>query len=149
VVVTGGVDEGLVEAIRAVKEVPVVPVELRPRPVEPVAGRRVAYFSTAPKQAHEAIEGHLREEHGAEVALVSGNLARRDALREEVALADAEVFLVEIKAAAIDVVAEAASQRGVEVIFADNELVPAGVLDLDTEVIRLADEAIAQETVVQ
>jgi cyclic 2,3-diphosphoglycerate synthetase len=149
VVVTGGVDEGLVEAIRAVKDVPVVPVELRPRPVEPVAGRRIAYFSTAPEHAHEAIEGHLREEHGAEVALVSGNLARRDALREEVALADAEVFLVEIKAAAIDVVAEAASQRGVEVIFADNELVPAGVLDLDTEVIRLADEAIAQETVVQ
>ena len=61
--------------------------------------------------------------------------------------ADAEVFLVEIKAAAIDVVAEAAVERGAEVVFADNELVPVGVPDLDTELIRLADSAIARVTV--
>jgi cyclic 2,3-diphosphoglycerate synthetase len=147
VIVTGGLDEELVEAIRAVKEVPVVPVELRPRPAVPVIGRRVAYFSTAPAVAHEAIERHLREELGAEVVLVSGNLARREALRAELARVDAEVYLVEIKAAAIDVVAEAALARGVEVVFADNELVPVGVLDLDTELVRLADQAIAREAV--
>ena len=147
VVVTGGLDDELVESIHAVKEVPVVPVELRPRPVTPVIGRRIAYFSTAPAAAHEAIERHLREELGAEVVLVSGNLARRDALREELARVDAELYLVEIKAAAIDVVAEAALERGVEVVFADNELVPAGVLDLDPELIRLADQAIAREAV--
>ena len=78
---------------------------------------------------------------------MSGNLARRDPLREELAHVDAELYLVEIKAAAIDVVAEAALERGVEVVFADNELVPAGVLDLDTELIRLADQAIAREAV--
>jgi cyclic 2,3-diphosphoglycerate synthetase len=147
VIVTGGLDEELVEAIHAVKEVPVVPVELRPRPAAPVIGRRVAYFSTAPAVAHEAIERHLREELGAEVVLVSGNLARREALRAELARVDAEVYLVEIKAAAIDVVAEAALARGVEVVFADNELVPVGVLDLDTELVRLADQAIAREAV--
>jgi cyclic 2,3-diphosphoglycerate synthetase len=147
VIVTGGVDDALVAAIHDVTELPVVPVDLRPRPVAPVAGRRVAYFSTAPLHAHEAIEQHLREEHGAEVSLVSGNLARRDALRAEVSRADAEIYLVEIKAAAIDVVAEAALERGVEVVFADNELVPASVLDLDTELIRLADQAIAREVV--
>jgi cyclic 2,3-diphosphoglycerate synthetase len=147
VVVTGGVDDALIEAIHDVKDVPVVPVELRPRPVEPIAGRRVAYFSTAPAHAREMIERHLREEHGAEVTFVSGNLARRDALRDEISRAEAEVYLVEIKAAAIDVVAEAALARGVEVVFADNELVPAGVLDLDTELIRLAEQAIAREAV--
>jgi cyclic 2,3-diphosphoglycerate synthetase len=147
VIVTGGVDDALVEAIHDVKEMPVVPVELRPRPVAPVGGRRVAFFSTAPAHAHEEIERHLREEHGAEVALVSGNLARRDALHEEVARVDAEVYLVEIKAAAVDVVAEAALERGAEVVFADNELVPVGVLDLDTELIRLAEQAIAREAV--
>jgi cyclic 2,3-diphosphoglycerate synthase len=147
VVVTSGLDEVLVEAIHDVKEVPVVPVELRPRPVASVAGRRVAYFSTAPAHAHEAIERHLREEHGAEVTFVSGNLARREALRDELAHLDAEVYLVEIKAAAIDVVAEAALEREAEVVFADNELVPAGVLDLDTELIRLAEQAIAREAV--
>jgi cyclic 2,3-diphosphoglycerate synthetase len=150
VVLTGGADHALIEAIRDVKDVPVVPVELRPRPVASVVGRRVAYFSTAPAYAHEGIERHLREEHGAEVTLVSGNLARREALREDVTRADAaEVFLVEIKAAAIDVVAEAALERGVEVVFADNELVPDGVHDLDTELIRLADTAIAREAVAQ
>jgi cyclic 2,3-diphosphoglycerate synthetase len=60
---------------------------------------------------------------------------------------DAEVFLVEIKAAAIDVVAEAAQTLGAEVVFADNELVPVGVLDLDTELVRLADAAAAREAV--
>ena len=148
VIVTGGLDEDLVAAIHAVKKVPVVSVELRPRPVTPVIGRRVAYFSTAPAAAREAIERHLREELGAEVALVSGNLARREALRDELARVDAEVYLVEIKAAAIDVVAEAALERGIEVVLVDDELVPAGVLDLDTELVRLADQAIAREAVV-
>ena len=147
VVVTGGLDEELVEAIHHVKELPVVSVELRPRPVAPIAARRVAYFSTAPAHAHAEIERHLWEEHGAEVTFVSGNLARRDALREELAHVDAELYLVEIKAAAIDVVAEAALERGVEVVFADNELAPVGVHDLDTELIRLAEQAIAREAV--
>jgi cyclic 2,3-diphosphoglycerate synthetase len=147
VVVTGGLDERLVEAIHAVKELPVVPVELRPRPVAPVAGRRVAYFSTAPAEAHTQIERHLREEHGADVVLVSGNLARRDALRDELGRADAEVFLAEIKAAAIDVVAETALEHGAEVVFADNELVPVGLRDLDVELVRLADAAAAKEVV--
>jgi cyclic 2,3-diphosphoglycerate synthetase len=116
--------------------------------VSPVLGRRVAFLTTAPPVAHEAIERHLREELGAEVVLVSGNLARPDALAEDLARArEAELYLVEIKAAAIDVVAEDAHERGVEVVFADNELVPVGVLDLDTELIRLADQAIAREAV--
>jgi cyclic 2,3-diphosphoglycerate synthetase len=148
VIVTGGLDEQLIEAIREVKELPVVSVELRPRPVAPIIGQRVAFFTTAPEDTHAPIERHLREELGAEVVLVSGNLARREALREDLARAsEAEVYLVEIKAAAIDVVAEAALERGVEVVFADNELVPVGLLDLDTELIRLADQAIAREAV--
>src|SRR6476659_4527709 len=48
VVVTGGASGPLLEAIAEVKDVPVAPVELRPRPVEPVSGRRLAYFTTAP-----------------------------------------------------------------------------------------------------
>jgi cyclic 2,3-diphosphoglycerate synthetase len=148
VVVTGGLEEELVEAIHRIKEVPVVSVELRPRPAEPVLGKRVAFFTTAPPEAHEAIERHLREELGADVVLVSGNLARREALRDDLARAgDAEVYVVEIKAAAIDVVAEAAAERGVEVVFADNELATIGTLDLDTELIRLADQALAREAV--
>jgi cyclic 2,3-diphosphoglycerate synthase len=151
-VVLTGAEEGsayerLEHAIHEVKELPVVPVVLRPGPAGPILGRRVAYFSTAPVEAHETLARHLREEHGAEVTLVSGNLARRDALREELEGVDAEVYLVEIKAAAIDVVAEAALERGVEVVFADNQLVPVGVHDLDTELVRVADAAAAKEAI--
>ena len=129
VVVTGGASGPLLESIAEVKDVPVLPVELRPRPVEPVTGRRVAYFSTAPGFVHETLAGHLAERHGAAVVHVSGNLARRDALSEELERVDADVYLVEIKAAAIDVVAETALERGRELVFADNELVGEGVDD--------------------
>jgi cyclic 2,3-diphosphoglycerate synthetase len=151
-VVLTGAEEGsdheqLEHAIHEVKELPVVPVVLRPRPAQPVLGRRVAYFSTAPAGVHETLARHLREEYGAEVVLVSGNLARRSELRVELETVDAEVYVVEIKAAAIDVVAEAALERGVEVVFADNQLVPGGVPDLDTELVRIADAAAAKEAV--
>jgi cyclic 2,3-diphosphoglycerate synthetase len=137
VVVTGGASGPLLEAIAEVKDVPVAPVELRPRPVELVSGRRVAYFTTAPAFAHETLAGHLAEQHGAEVVHVSGNLARRELLREELERVDADVYLVEIKAAAIDVVAEAALERGRELVFADNELVGDGI---DEQLLALAPE---------
>ena len=137
VVVTGGADEPLLEAIAAVKDVPVVPVELRPRPVEPVAGRRVAFFSTAPEAVHDTLAAHLAEQHGAEVVYVSGNLARREALRAELEQVDADIYLVEIKAAAIDVVAETALARGRKLVFADNELVGH---NLDEALVALAPE---------
>jgi cyclic 2,3-diphosphoglycerate synthase len=140
VVVTGGVDERLREAIAEIKGVPVVSVELRPRPMEAVAGRRVAYFSTAPAEVHDTLRSHLAEQHGAEVLHLSGNLARRDALRAELERVDADVYLVEIKAAAIDVVAEAALERGRELVFADNELVSEA--DLDAQLLSLAKEPV-------
>jgi cyclic 2,3-diphosphoglycerate synthetase len=129
-------------------ELPVIATVLRPRPVEPVGGRRVAFFSTAPEAIHARLREHLEREHGAEVALVSGNLADRDALRAELdssVVTDAEVFLVEIKAAAIDVVAETAAERGIPVVFADNEVLPlAGERDLDALVLALADAVVAE-----
>jgi cyclic 2,3-diphosphoglycerate synthase len=137
VVVTGGASGPLLEAIADIKDVPAVPVELRPRPVEPVAGGRVAYFTTAPSFAHGTLAAHLSEQHGAEVVHVSGNLARREQLREELARVDADIYLVEIKAAAIDVVAEAALERGRELVFADNELVGDGI---DEQLLALAPE---------
>jgi cyclic 2,3-diphosphoglycerate synthetase len=140
VVVMGGADEQLRAAIAEVKDVPVVPVELRPRPAMLVAGRRVAYFSTAPADVLETLRRHLAEQHGAEVTHVSGNLARREALRAELEQVDAEVYLVEIKAAAIDIVAEAALERGRELVFADNELVSGD--ELDAQLQALAKEPV-------
>jgi cyclic 2,3-diphosphoglycerate synthetase len=137
--------EELRRAVLGVKDVPVVAASLRPRPVEPVEGRRVAYFTTAPEAAHERLAEHLREHYGAAEVAVSGNLARRDALQADLARLEGDVYLLEIKAAAIDVVAEAAAARGVPVVFADNEVVPLdGELDLESEVEALADAAMEE-----
>jgi cyclic 2,3-diphosphoglycerate synthetase len=143
----GSRHEEVRRAILDVKDLRVVACVLRPRPVAPVAGTRVAYFTTAQPHAHERLAMHLREAHGAEVIFVSGNLALRPALREDLGRVPAgvETYLIEIKAAAIDVVAEAAARRGVEVVFVDNEVLPLpGELDLDAELRALADAAVAE-----
>jgi cyclic 2,3-diphosphoglycerate synthetase len=68
---------------------------------------------------------------------VSRNLARRDALHEELERVDAEVYLVELKAAAVDVVAEAALARGAELVLAANDVVSA---ELDERVLALVPD---------
>jgi cyclic 2,3-diphosphoglycerate synthetase len=118
VVLVGG---GEAAPIQRLKDVPVVQAELRLLPTAPLAGRRVAVFTTGP-----APTDHL----DAEVVAVSRNLADRPKLREDMARTNADVYLVELKAAAIDVVAEAAAERGVEIVFADNEVVAPGLDEL-------------------
>ena len=118
---------------------------LRPRPVAPIEGKRIAFFTTAPDAAHDRLAGHLRESFGAAEVMVSGNLARREALRADLARVEADTYLVEIKAAAIDVVAEAAAGRGIPVVFADNEVLPLdGEPDLEAEVEALAEAALQE-----
>jgi cyclic 2,3-diphosphoglycerate synthetase len=114
---------------------------LRPRPSAPVGGRRLAFFCTAPPAEHPRLAAHLRDAYGADVVHVSGNLADRQALRAELPRVDAEVFAVELKAAAVDVVAEDAAARGIEVVLAANDVVALpGQASLDGEIRRLADE---------
>ena len=133
VLLVGGGDP---EPIRELKEVPVIGVEMRLRPVEPISGRRVAVFTTGPAPV-EHLDG--------DVVHVSRNLANRAALRDELEQLDAEVYLTEIKAAAIDVVAEAAGERGAEIVFAENEVLSlAGEPDLDEHLLALAEAAVAQ-----
>jgi cyclic 2,3-diphosphoglycerate synthase len=134
-------------AIQAVDpDLPVIATVLAPRPVEPVSGRRVAYFSTAPAAIHDRLRAHLEEDHGAEVALVSGSLARRVELGGELeteAARGADAYLVELKAAAIDVVAEAAAERGIPIVLCDNEVrALPGEEDLDEAIHSLAEAAV-------
>jgi cyclic 2,3-diphosphoglycerate synthetase len=103
--------------------VEVIPSVLRPRPLEDVRGRSVAYFCTAPPPAQRVLADHLRVEHGADVVHVSGDLGDRQALARELPQVEAEVYLVELKAAAVDVVAEHALERGGEVVLATNHVV--------------------------
>ena len=111
VVDTGGADR---KEIAAIANVPIVSAELRLHAMEPLAGRRTAVFTTGPAPT---------EELDADVVHVSRNLARRDALLAELETIDAEVYLVELKAAAIDVVAEHALARGADIVLARNDVV--------------------------
>ncbi len=109
---------------RAVKpDLRIVTTVLRPRPAQPVRGRRVAFFTTAPCEAADRLARSLEEDFGAEVVFVSTALADRARLAADVARAaqEADVYLSEIKAAAVDVVAEAAAAAGREFVFCDNE----------------------------
>jgi cyclic 2,3-diphosphoglycerate synthetase len=133
-----------VEAVGEVaSSVPVIATVLRPRPVDAIAGKSVAFFTTASGSAAPRLERHLREAHDAAEVTVSCNLADREALRADLDSTEAEVYLVEIKAAAIDVVCETAAERGIEVVFADNEVVPVdGQPNLDRALTALADSAV-------
>jgi cyclic 2,3-diphosphoglycerate synthetase len=146
-VVVVGEGRGRVEdAVRVLANVPVVGAVLRPRPLEPVAGMRVAYFSTAPPAALDEIAAHLTRRHGADVVQVSGSLADRDRLRDELEVVDADVLVTEIKAAAIDLVAELGSTREIPVVLAGNDVVSVDG-DLDRELLALADSVTAGEAV--
>jgi cyclic 2,3-diphosphoglycerate synthase len=122
----------------------VVTTVFRPRPAADVRGRRVALFTTAAPQSVPALTRHLERMCGAEVVAVCTDLADRPALAEAVQRAQdaAEVFLTEIKAAAIDVVAEAAAASGKRLVFCDNELVAVDGADLCATL--LAQAALAQ-----
>jgi cyclic 2,3-diphosphoglycerate synthetase len=122
----GAAWEATSKAVRSVvpASVEVIPTVLRPRPAAEVAGRAVAYFCTAPPAGHDVLARHLEDVYDARVVHVSGSLADRTALRIELERVDAEVFLVELKAAAVDVVAEAALERGADIVLAANDVVP-------------------------
>ena len=94
------------------------------------ADRASSADASAVFTAGPAATGHLE----AEVVHVSHNLARRDLLREELERIDADTYLVELKAAAIDVVAEHALANGRRVVIAGNEVVSDG---LDEAVLAL------------
>jgi cyclic 2,3-diphosphoglycerate synthetase len=113
--------------------------DLRLRLAEPLGGRRAAVFTTGPA-ALDQLEN---------VVFSSQNLADRERLRRDLDAVDAEVYVVELKAAAIDVVAEAAAARGVPVVLAGNEVVAPGLDEALLEAAGLAAGAQARENLVR
>ena len=118
--------------------------ELEPEPAEPLPdGARVACFTTAPPEAEQRQRAVLAR-HGVEPLHWSGNLARRRRLEHDVeqALGDGcDVFLTELKAAAIDIVATRAVEAGAQVAFLRNRPVAVEGESLDDRLMRFADTA--------
>lgn len=125
----------------------VIATVLRPKPAGDMSGKRVAYFTTAQGEVVGHIADYISSAYKCSVEFVSSDLANRGKLRaslEELNDGDADIFLTEIKAAAVDVVVEEADRRGVQVIFCDNVPVEAdGDSGLSNLVVELAEQAIA------
>lgn len=137
--------ERLTRGIGEIKPgIDVIPTVFRPKPDGDISGRRVAYFTTAPVEVLGRIRDYLGSEYGCSVDFVSNELADRKKLREDLARIAADsvdVFLTEIKAAAVDVVAEEADRRGTEVVFCDNIPVETGEKGLLERLVEETAEA--------
>ncbi len=131
------------EAVEAIApDVTVVATVLRPQPAEPLGDDPVVYFTTAPPASADALAHSLDCELAGVVTSLSDRVALREAL-DRPRVKGAATYLVEIKAAAVDVVCEAAAERGVRVVFCDNVPVSLpGEPDLDAELLRMAGEAV-------
>jgi len=110
---------------RLISDVVIEGAELRLAPTAPLEGR-VAVFTAGSTDV-----AHL----DADVVHVSNRLGNRELLQRD--LVDADTYLVELKAAAIDVVAEHALAHGIRVVLAANELVG----DFDDRLLALAPQA--------
>jgi cyclic 2,3-diphosphoglycerate synthetase len=95
---------------RLISDVVVERPALRLRPVEPLTGRVAVFTAGAPDVSYL----------DADVVHVSVNLSNRKLLRDD--LVDADTYLVEVKAAGIDVVATHALARGIRVVLAGNDV---------------------------
>jgi cyclic 2,3-diphosphoglycerate synthetase len=104
----------------------VVHTIFRPTPLEPISGGRVLYVTTAPPPAMSSMVEHLEREHDCMVVATSHHLAHREQLGRDMAAADADVLLVELKGAAIDIAVRTAMGRGMDVVFCANEVISVG-----------------------
>ncbi len=106
-----------------VPEVPVLHTTFRPRPLGPISGNSVFFATTAPQAVSATLAAHL-ESYGATVVGHSSNLANRTRLAGELAAAgQADVLVTELKAAAVDLATGFALERGMGVVYSDNQLV--------------------------
>ncbi len=110
----------------------VVATTFRPQPIEPIAGRRVLFATTAPADIAPRLAAHLETEYGCEVVATTSSLSNRALLREDLrAMRGAfDTIVTELKAAAIDVVAAEGEAAGVPTVLCDNVPVAVDGADL-------------------
>ncbi|MGH2556857.1 MAG: 2,3-diphosphoglycerate synthetase [Actinomycetota bacterium] len=139
----------LVRRLRA--EIRVAIAELQPVALADVRGKDAFFATTAHRELAGQLADRLERTSGCRVVKVSPHLADRAALEEDFASSPGfDVLLTELKAAAIDVAARRALERGAEVVFVDNRPRTVGgegeIDELLTETVLLAGRR-AQERI--
>ena len=145
-IIVGGPDTGpknlssLVSHTRRLRaDIRVAVAELQPVPLADVRGKDAFFATTAQGELAIRLAGALEETAGCRVVAISSRLADRAGLEADLSAAGPfDVLLTELKAAAIDVAARRAVERGAEVVFVDNRPRAAdGGSGLDDEFHRL------------
>jgi len=138
------VDDIRAEIARVSPGLPVIATTFRPAPVNPVCGSRVFFATTAPSSVIPMLASYLESTYGCEVVGTSPNLSDRALLQGDLRAAEGtfDLLLTELKAAAIDVVAQAGESSGVETVLCDNVPVPVDGADLPRALDALCARAI-------
>jgi cyclic 2,3-diphosphoglycerate synthetase len=123
----------------------VVITDFRPVPLGDVRGKKVYLATTAPPSVGPTLTQALERESGCTVVGTTHQLSNRPRLQADLDAAPAfDVLLTELKAAAVDVAARWALDRGAEVVLADNRAVTlegdGDLAQLLGETARLAEE---------
>jgi cyclic 2,3-diphosphoglycerate synthetase len=109
------------------RDIRVAVATLQPVPLADVRGKDAYLATTARHELAGSIARELERTAGCRVVSFSSRLADRAALEQDLAQAPRfDVLLTELKAAAVDVAARRALERGAEVVFLDNRPRAAG-----------------------
>ncbi len=111
-----------------------------PRPLGNVEGKRVLLIMTANRKGLQKTASYLEEHYDVEVVAFSGHLSNRKKLIEDMRrFRGYDTVLVELKAAAVDVVTRKALEDGKNVVFMDNEPVNLDDKNLRESILRLGN----------
>ncbi len=122
--------------------VDIIKTVFRPKPLTNVEGKKVFLGMTSQKITGSNITGHLESEYGCRIVKASFNLSKRELLKRDLNESpDFDIILTELKAAAVDVLTEYASENKKEISYIDNILVVIDrERDFKKDVIKLIKE---------
>jgi len=137
----------ITDGLKRIKpEVQVVWTRFRPRPLESIKGEKVFLVLTASSLIRDKLKAYVEEKFDCEVVGISTNLSNQELLKNELSLfADkCSLVLTELKASAVELVTRFALEKGLKIVYTDNEPETiGGDLPLDKALLNLSQEAIA------
>ncbi|MBQ6100092.1 MAG: 2,3-diphosphoglycerate synthetase [Methanobrevibacter sp.] len=124
----------------------IISTVFRPKPLSDISNKKVLFATTAPEDVKDKLIEYLEDNYNCEIIATTSHLSNRPLLRKDLEkhMAQADVMLTELKAAAVDVATKDALSAGLEVVYCDNIPVPVNDTypSLSESVIKLVDSAI-------
>jgi cyclic 2,3-diphosphoglycerate synthetase len=138
-------------ARRLVPDISIAVAELQPMALGEVRDKEAVFVTTAPGEVSGGLAKQLERTSGCRIVKVSNRLADRAGLEHDLREAPRfDVLLTELKAAAVDVAAERALERGADVVFVANRPRsvphPAADVPLDDSIVRVLEIAATRAT---